>query len=132
MGTSEFYAVVEGVDGVADSLVVDTSSARDPEGKLWLFVVPAPDRALTDDLRRGLVSTIRTRISPRHVPDEILAVRAVPRTLSGKKCEVPVKRILSGVAPELAVSRDTLADPSAVDEYVALAQRLAAAAEPSS
>lgn len=129
MGTSEFYAVVEGIEGVADSLVVDTSSPREPEGKLWLFVVPAVGGTLDDELRRALVDAIRSRISPRHVPDEIRAVRAVPRTLSGKKCEVPVKRILGGVAPELAVSRDTLADPAAIDEYVALARELGAARE---
>src|SRR5690606_14162751 len=76
MGTSEFYAVVEGIEGVADSLVVDTSSPREPEGKLWLFVVPAVGGTLDDELRRALVDASRSRISPRHVPCGLRARRA--------------------------------------------------------
>lgn len=125
MGTSEFYAVVERVDEVADSLVVDTSTPSDPEGKLWLFVVLRAGATWSDALRTELKRVIRQEISPRHVPDEIVAVRAVPRTLSGKKCEIPVKRILAGVPPERAVSRDTLSDPSSIDEYLALRARIA-------
>jgi acetoacetyl-CoA synthetase len=124
MGTSEFYAVVERLEAVADSLVVDTSSPSEPEGKLWLFVV-ARDALWDGERERALRAAIRSEISPRHVPDEIVAVRAIPRTLSGKKCEIPVKRILSGVPVEKAISRDTLTDPRSIDEYVALRARLA-------
>lgn len=125
MGTSEFYSVVERTPGIKDSLVVDTATPEDPSGKLWLFVVPEPGRALDAELRRSLGTALRRELSPRHVPDEIVSVRAIPRTISNKKCEIPVKRILSGVAPEKAVSRDTLADPGALDDFVALAASLA-------
>ncbi len=124
MGTSEFYAAVEALDGIVDSLVVDTTTGPAQEGKLWLFVVVGAGLEVDEELRGAIAKAIRDQLSPRHVPDEIVQVRAIPRTLSGKKCEVPVKRILSGRAPESAINRDTLADPTAVDEYVALAKRL--------
>jgi acetoacetyl-CoA synthetase len=118
MGTSEFYRVVEALPEVADSLVVDTGE-KGQDGKLWLFLVPAPGHVLDDDLRRKLKARLRAELSPRHVPDEFRQVRAIPRTLSGKKLEVPIKRIFAGVPVERAVSRDTLKDPSAIDEYLA-------------
>jgi acetoacetyl-CoA synthetase len=123
MGTSEFYRVVEALPEIADSLVVDTGSLeKDAIGKLWLFVVLAPGVELTPELERRLKDAVRRDLSPRHVPDTIRAVRAIPRTLNGKKLEVPVKRILLGTDPEKAASRDTLADPSALDAFVALAR----------
>ncbi len=122
MGTSEFYRVVEALPEVSDSLVVDTGSAE-REGKLWLFLVLADGHTLDAELRHKLKALLRAELSPRHVPDEFVQVRAVPRTLSGKKLEVPVKRILAGVPVERAASRDTLKDPSALDEYVALRDR---------
>jgi len=123
MGTSEFYRVIEGMPEIADSLVVDTGSLQgDAVGKLWLFVVLASGTELTTELTRRIKDTVRRDLSPRHVPDEIVAVRAVPRTLNGKKLEVPVKRILLGTPAEKAASRDTLADPSALDVFVALAR----------
>jgi acetoacetyl-CoA synthetase len=122
MGTSEFYRVVEGLPEIIDSLVVDTGSLEgDAIGKLWLFVVLAPDTELGSELERRIKDAVRRDLSPRHVPDTIRAVRAVPRTLNGKKLEVPVKRILLGTPPEKAASRDTLADPSSLDVFVALA-----------
>ncbi len=121
MGTSELYSCVERITGVADSLVVDTGSLDDPSGKLWLFVVTAPGHDLDDELRKRIRDTLRREISPRHVPDEVVRVRVIPRTLSGKKCEVPVKRILSGIEAEKAISRDTLTDPSSIDEFIELA-----------
>jgi acetoacetyl-CoA synthetase len=102
-------------------LVVDTGSLDDPSGKLWLFVVTAPGYDLDDELRKRIRDTLRREISPRHVPDEVVRVRVIPRTLSGKKCEVPVKRILSGIEAEKAISRDTLTDPSSIDEFIELA-----------
>jgi acetoacetyl-CoA synthetase len=123
MGTSEFYRVVEGIPEIADSLVVDTGSLDgDALGKLWLFVVLAPGVALDSELKRRLKDVIRRDLSPRHVPDHVVAIAEVPRTLNGKKLEVPVKRILLGTAPEKAASRDTLKNPAALDPFVALAK----------
>jgi acetoacetyl-CoA synthetase len=119
LGTSDFYAVVEGLPEVADSLVVhlEGDDPDQPMGELLLFVVLAPGVALDDELRAGIVGRLRTDLSPRHVPDAILAVPAVPRTLSGKKLEVPVKRILTGAAADEVASRSSLADPRALDWY---------------
>jgi acetoacetyl-CoA synthetase len=121
MGTADFYAVVEGFDEITDSLVVDTTElgAAD-EGELLCFVVLAPGATLAEvepRLRRAL----RTELSPRHVPDRFMAVDAIPRTLNGKKCEVPVKRILAGVDPEQAVSREALANPDSLEPFIRLA-----------
>ncbi|WP_034268252.1 acetoacetate--CoA ligase [Haloechinothrix halophila] len=120
MGTAEFYRVVEGRDEIADSLVIDTTRVGEDEGKLLCFVVLAPGASLADvepDLRKEL----RSALSPRHVPDEFIEVSDVPRTLNGKKCEVPVKKILSGVRPEKAVSADALANPKALEPFIARA-----------
>ncbi len=117
MGTAEFYRVVEEVDGVEDSLVIDTSGVG-REGELLLFVVADPGADL-DGLRETLRRTIRNDLSPRHVPDRIVAIDEVPRTLNGKKCEVPVKRVLSGVPLERAVSTGALQNPSAMAPFVA-------------
>jgi acetoacetyl-CoA synthetase len=125
MGTSEFYRVVEALPEVADSLVVDTASLEsDAVGKLWLFVVTAPGVSLDAALVRRIKDRVRNELSPRHVPDAVRAVRAVPRTLNGKKLEVPVKRILIGTPVAQALSRDTLADPSSIDAFVELAAEL--------
>ena len=121
MGTAEFYRVVEGLDEVVDSLVVDVS---DPggEGRLLLFVVLRPEAELDDGLRDRIRAAVRADLSPRHVPDRIDAIAEVPRTLSGKKLEVPVKRVLTGVPLEQAVSVGALANPDAIHEVVALAR----------
>jgi acetoacetyl-CoA synthetase len=117
MGTSEIYGAVLALDEVVDALVVDV------EGWMALFVVLRPGAELDDDLRRGLARRIREDCSPRHVPDDVFAVAEVPRTLSGKLLEVPVKRILAGAAPEQAASRDSLANPAALDWFVAFARK---------
>lgn len=119
MGTSEFYRVIEALPEVVDSLVVDTGTLGQ-EGKLWLFLVLAPGLSLEQPLCDKVRALLRKELSPRHVPDYIRQVKAVPRTLSGKKLEVPIKRIFDGVVVEQAVNRDTLKDPSAIDEYLAL------------
>ncbi len=124
MGTSEFYRVVERIPEIADSLVVDTGSLADSTGRLYLFVVLAPGAALDDALKKRLASEVRRDLSPRHVPDEILSVAAVPRTLNGKKLEVPVKRLLLGAAVATVASRDTLANPEALDAFAQLAVEL--------
>jgi acetoacetyl-CoA synthetase len=121
MGTAEFYRVVEGLDAVTDSLVVDAS---DPggQGRLLLFVVLRPGTELDEALQGRIRAAVRTELSPRHVPDRIEAIAEVPRTLSGKKLEVPVKRVLSGVPLEKAVSEGALANPDAIHQVVALAR----------
>ncbi len=120
MGTSEIYRAVLAVPEVVDALVVDVPRPGE-ENWMPLFVV-LRDGAVLDD---ALVAEIRRRVredcSPRHVPSEIQAIAEVPRTLSGKLLEVPVKRILMGEAPEGVVSRDSLANPAALDVFVALA-----------
>jgi len=124
MGTSEFYRVVEQIPEIADSLVVDTGSLSDATGTLYLFVALTPGATLDAALRRRIQSEVRRELSPRHVPDEIIGVSAVPRTLNGKKLEVPVKRLLLGAAPESVASRDTLANPTALDAFAELAREL--------
>jgi hypothetical protein len=94
MGTAEFYRVVESLPQVADSLVIDTSTASN-EGDLLLFVVLIPD-AEPEPAAQQLRSLIRQKLTPRHVPGRIIPVPSLPRTLNGKKCEVPIKRILTG------------------------------------
>ena len=122
MGTSEFYRVVDNLPEIADSLVVDTGALDEAEGKLWLFVVPRAGHALDQELVKKLRDVLRRELSPRHVPDEIRAIAEVPRTLNGKKLEVPIKRILRGVAAEKAVNVDTLANPRALDPFLELAR----------
>lgn len=121
LGTGELYAVVEALDEVADSLVVHLEDVEGGPGELLLFVVPASGAKLDDELRAHIVTIIRRELSPRHVPDSIEAVPAVPRTLSQKKLEVPVKRILLGATPEEVTSRDALVDPAALEAYAAYA-----------
>jgi acetoacetyl-CoA synthetase len=124
MGTSEFYRVVESIPEIADSLVVDTATLDgDAVGKLWLFVVPKAGTSLDAGLERKIKNAVKTELSPRHVPDAIVAVPAVPRTLNGKKLEVPVKRILLGAAPDKVASRDTLANPASLDAFIALVKK---------
>nr|WP_042184389.1 acetoacetate--CoA ligase [Kibdelosporangium sp. MJ126-NF4]CEL16265.1 Acetoacetyl-CoA synthetase [Kibdelosporangium sp. MJ126-NF4]CTQ94189.1 Acetoacetyl-CoA synthetase (EC 6.2.1.16) [Kibdelosporangium sp. MJ126-NF4] len=122
MGTSEFYRVVESYPEVADSLVIDTTAVGHPEGELLCFLVLTPATTLAD-LEPRLKAELRTALSPRHVPNKFIQVTEVPRTLNGKKCEVPVKKILAGADPDKAVSRDALANPAALDPFVALARK---------
>jgi acetoacetyl-CoA synthetase len=122
IGTSEIYRAALALDAVVDALVVDVP-APGADGRIRLFVVlrdgVALDAALADEIR----ARIRRDCSPRHVPDTVEQIEAVPRTLSGKALEVPVKRILMGEPPERAVSRDALANPDALDWFVQRAPR---------
>ncbi len=120
MGTSEIYRAVLGVDAIVDALVVDVPRPG-TEGWMPLFVVLREDAELDDDLRREIARRVRERCSPRHVPDEVYAIAEVPRTLSGKALEVPVKRILMGTPPEQAASRDSLVNPAALDYFTEMA-----------
>ena len=128
LGTSEFYSVVEGFEEVADSLVVHLdprNSGGDDDGigmgELLLFVVPAAGVEVDDDLKARIARELRGSLSPRHVPDAIHGVPGIPRTLSGKKLEVPVKRILTGTPTDVAASRGALANPDSLDAFERLA-----------
>ncbi|MQA04087.1 MAG: acetoacetate--CoA ligase [Streptosporangiales bacterium] len=122
LGTSEFYAVVESLPEVADSLVVHLDDPDDPSGRLLLFLVLREGKSLGDELRRRIAGELRTSLSPRHVPDAMHQVSDVPRTLSGKKLEVPVKRILTGAPVETAAAKGALANPDALAEFEGFGQ----------
>ena len=123
MGTSEIYRAVLDLEEIVDALVVDVPRPG-TEGWMPLFVVLRPGAELDEGLRREIASRIRERCSPRHVPDEVLEIAEVPRTLSGKALEVPVKRILMGTPAEQAASRDSLANPAALDYFVELSGQI--------
>jgi len=116
MGTSEFYRVVEAFEEVGDSLVVDTGRLG-AEGRLILFVVPAPGCELGEKEKNRIRAALRAQLSPRHVPDEIHQVPGIPRTLSGKKLEVPVRKILHGTDPARAADPNALADPDVLGYF---------------
>jgi acetoacetyl-CoA synthetase len=116
MGTSEIYRAVLSLEEITDALVVDL------DGHMPLFVVLAPGAALDNDLTKRIAARIREHCSPRHVPNEVHAIAEVPRTLSGKILEVPVKKILMGTPPEQAASRESLANPEALDAFVKMAR----------
>jgi acetoacetyl-CoA synthetase len=120
IGSSEIYRAVETLPEVADSLVV-CLELRDGEFFMPLFVRLAAGCVLDDELRARIVSTLRTECSPRHVPDEIIEAPSIPYTLTGKKMEIPVRRIIAGTPPERAASRDAMMDPSALGWYVKFA-----------
>jgi acetoacetyl-CoA synthetase len=116
MGTAEFYRVVESFPQVEDSLVIDTSGAGEADGELLCFLVLG--KGTLDDVEPKLRQALRSQLSPRHVPDRFVVIEEVPRTLNGKKCEVPVKKIIAGVPPEQAVSRDALRNPDALVPFL--------------
>jgi acetoacetyl-CoA synthetase len=116
MGTAEFYQVSDAMEGVVDSLVVDVD-------ELICFLVLAENVQL-GDVEPALRTRIRKALSPRHVPDEFIVVDAIPKTLNGKKCEVPIKRILMGADPKSVINPDSLQDPASLAPFIALtAQR---------
>jgi acetoacetyl-CoA synthetase len=123
MGTAEIYRAVLALDEVVDALVVDLPR-EGTDGWMPLFVVLRPGASLDDELVSTIRARIRFDVSPRHVPDEIRAIPEVPRTLSGKVLEVPVKRILTGTPASEAASRESLANPAALDYFVEMAAEL--------
>jgi acetoacetyl-CoA synthetase len=123
MGTSEIYRAVLGIDAIVDALVVDLPRPG-TDGWMPLFVVLREGAELDAELPREIARRVREQCSPRHVPDEVFQIEEVPRTLSGKVLEVPVKRILMGTPTEQAASRDSLANPAALDYFTAMAARL--------
>jgi acetoacetyl-CoA synthetase len=124
LGTGEFYGVLQDVAEVADSVVVHLEDPDGGPGDLILFVVAEEGVTVDEDLRRRLASKIRAELSPRHVPDRIVAVPAVPYSRTGKKLEVPVKKILRGARPDAVASPGALIDPSALDAFVEYARGL--------
>src|SRR5574337_383273 len=124
MGTAELYRAVEALPEVLDSLVVDLEFLGRPS---WmpLFVVLRDGVALDDALVQRLKAAIRAALSPRHVPDEVFQVAAIPRTLSGKKMELPVKKLLQGADPAKVLNRDAMANASSIDAFVDFARERA-------
>ena len=123
IGTSEVYSAVERLPEIRDSLVIGLEL---PNGGYYmpLFVVLAEGVELNEELKRKINATIRTQFSPRHVPDEILAVAAIPRTLSDKKMEVPVKKLFMGVALDKAANVGATRSPEAVEYFAELARNI--------
>jgi acetoacetyl-CoA synthetase len=124
MGTSEIYRVVEEMGPVRDSLVVDVSQPGG-DSSLVLFVALTDGQSLDDRLAGELKNAIRSQLSPRHVPDLVQQVAQIPRTLSGKKLEIPIKKILEGMAPERALDLDSVSDTSSLVPFSELARTLA-------
>ena len=123
MGTSEIYSAVDRVEEVTDSLVVDVPR-EGGSSFMPLFVVLQEGVELDDDLESRIKSSIKENASPRHVPNEIFAVPEIPKTLNGKKLEVPVKKILSGTPPEEAASRESLSNPASLDRFAELVEEI--------
>jgi acetoacetyl-CoA synthetase len=119
LGTSDFYSVVEEFDEVLDALVVHLEATDE----LLLFVVLRDGIELDDELSRRISDALRNGLSPRHKPDDIVAVPAIPRTMTGKKLELPVKKILTGTPVAEVASKDALIDPAAIDAFAEYAQR---------
>lgn len=121
LGTGEFYAVVDALPEVEESLVVHLEDGLGRRGALILFVVLADGRTLDDALEARLRAELRRQRSPRHVPDETYAVSAIPKTLTGKKLEVPVKKILLGADPTAVANAGSLQNAAALDAFVRIA-----------
>jgi acetoacetyl-CoA synthetase len=127
LGTGEIYSVVEGLEEVSESLVVHLEDPEGGPGEMILFVTLAEGVELGDELRERIAAELRGARSPRHAPDTIEAVPMIPKTLTQKKLELPVKRILLGESPDEVASRDALADPAALDAFVDFASQRSAA-----
>ncbi len=121
IGTAEIYRALEGIDEIVEAVVVNIDQP-DGTGIMPLFVTLQEGCQLDGDLRRRIRTQLRRRYSPRHVPDEIVEVPDVPRTVTGKKMEIPIRRILTGVPVDQAVNRESMANPEALDAFIAYAQ----------
>lgn len=121
MGSSEFYAVLDTIDEISDCVIIDTTSAGDEAGRLVLLVVV--DRELDEALTARIRASLRSSLSPRHVPDDIVPVAALPHTLNGKRLEVPIRRLFLGAPVAGTVDPSAIDDPAALAEVAALAAR---------
>jgi acetoacetyl-CoA synthetase len=126
LGPSEYYAVLDAFPSVTEALVVHVQTGTSKDGELVLFLVLADGEELDDVLLAEVRQQLSTRLSPRHVPDVVYAVPDLPKTLTGKRLEVPVRRILEGADPDTVTSRGTLANPEALEAFVELAARRSA------
>lgn len=123
MGTSEIYKVVEVIPDIMESLIIDLEYSG-KESFLPLFVVLKPEASLTEELKQTINSRIRENLSPRFVPDAIYAISEVPKTLNGKKLEVPVRKILLGKDPNTSLNRDAMANPQSIHYFIDFAANL--------
>jgi acetoacetyl-CoA synthetase len=123
IGTSEIYRVVESIPEVVDSLAID-QEGREGTGRLILFVATVPGKQLDADLIARIKNRVKSDISPRYVPDEVIEAPSVPKTLNGKKLEVPIKKVLVGGDPAKVLNRDSISDPGSVDFYIEYAKKL--------
>lgn len=128
MGTSELYRVVEGLDWVLDSLVVDLEYLGRPS-ELLLFIVTRNGHPVSADQSEQVRRIVRSELSARHVPDQVIGIKEVPRTMSGKKLEVPVKRLLLDQPVDRVVNRDAMANPGSIDWFVRFHRERTAASE---
>ncbi|WP_153505580.1 acetoacetate--CoA ligase [Cumulibacter manganitolerans] len=124
LGTADFYSTTDRIPEIADAMVIHLEDDEGGMGTLWLFVVPAEGVELDDALRARIADRLRTDLSPRHVPDRIEAVPAIPHNRTGKKLEVPVKKILKGRPVDEVASKDALADPTSLDAFVTIRERM--------
>ncbi|SFA49688.1 acetoacetyl-CoA synthetase [Parageobacillus thermantarcticus] len=124
MGTSEIYRAVEAIDEVLDSLVIDLEMMG-KKSFMPLFVVLQPEVALNEELKEKIKNAIRQKVSPRFVPDEIYQIEQIPKTLNGKKMEIPIRKILLGFPLEKAVNRGSMANPEALQFFIELSKQLA-------
>lgn len=124
MGTSEIYRVVESFDEIVDSLIIDLELLG-RESFMPLFVVMRQGEALTDDLKKAIAQKLRQEVSPRHIPNEIISIQQVPYTLSGKKMEVPIRKILLGLDTTKAANAGAMRNPEALSFFVEYAKELA-------
>jgi acetoacetyl-CoA synthetase len=129
LGPSEYYAVLDAMPEIREGLIVHVQTGSSKDGELFLFLVLGEGVVLDAELRGKVKAELAKRLSPRHVPDAVHAVPDLPKTLTGKRLEVPVRRILEGAEPDTVTSRGTLANPEALESFIELArQRTAAAA----
>ena len=117
LGTSEFYRVIEEMDEVQDSLVIDTGRPNE-QGQLLLFLQLSDGVGLDEELQVRIRTRLRQLLSPRHSPDQIFAVPEVPKTLNDKKLEVPVKRIITGAVAGEVINRDAMSNPESIEFFV--------------
>src|SRR5699024_10963564 len=125
LGTAEMYAALGPIPEVAETTVI---GVKGPDGDYWmpLFVQLSDGAELTDELRDRINTEIRSKASARHVPDEIIAVEAIPVTHTGKRIEVPLKKLFSGQPADKAINRDAIANPDALAAFIALAEQRSA------
>jgi len=123
IGTAEIYRVVEAIPEVQDSMALDLSAGKD-DSVILLFVVMQKGIRLNDDIKIKIKNAISTQLSPRYVPDVIIEAPEIPKTLNGKKMEVPIKRILMGMSKDKVINVGSMANPSSLSFYIEFAKNL--------